>query len=158
MKQHLALLLLLVASACAQADDAAACKAAAGTYRTGVVTRGPMFVHGHLRKGVELSHTRLSLKADQDGRTYDVAIDNVFAAGFERQQQSVPRSLSAIKVNDRLELCGQLYTSGVGLHWVHNNCGATPTPAHPNGWIKKINANGTAGENMESNTAYCSLF
>lgn len=159
IKHLLAACSLLIVALAVQADEAAICKASAGTYRSGVVVRGPTFAHGQFRKGVELSHTHLRLKADQDGQEYDVAIDNVFAAGFDSRQRGVPASLSGIRVNDRLELCGQLYTrGGTGIHWVHTNCGKKPNPAHPDGWLKQVSANGAPGQNVESNTQYCSLF
>jgi hypothetical protein len=161
MKQILLSCLLMAAFAAqaAHADEAAMCSAAAGVYRTGTVVKAPKFSHGQFRKGVELSHTHIRMKADQDGKEYDVAIDNVFASGFEPNQKTVPGSLSGIRVNDRVEACGQLYThGGVGIHWVHTNCGKKPKPSKPDGWIKMIAADGTPGQNIESNTQYCSLF
>lgn len=140
------------------ADEAASCQAAAGSYLTGTVVSAPVFQHGQFRKGVELSHTHVSLVADQDGKTYDVAIDNVYASGYDAAKTKVPAPLDAIKVNDKLELCGQLYTTGVGIHWVHSNCGDKPTPHEPNGWLKKLAADGTPGPNYESNTEYCAIF
>jgi hypothetical protein len=159
MKQLLMACALLGAVAAAHADEAATCAASAGSYRTGVVVTGPKFSHGQFRKGVELSHTHLTMKSDQDGKVYDVAIDNVFASGFKKNQKTVPASLSAIHVNDRVEACGQLYTGGdVGIHWVHTNCGKTPTAAMPDGWLKVIAADGQPGQNIESNNQYCSIF
>jgi len=149
----------LLAAFSAYADEAATCSASAGSYRSGVVVKWPKFSYGQFRKGVELSHTHLKMKADQDGKVYDVAIDNVFASGFEPNQRTVPASLSTIRVNDRVEACGQLYTDGgVGIHWVHTNCGKTPTAAKPDGWLKVISAGGQPGQNIESNTQYCSVF
>lgn len=152
------LLTALALAAPAQADEHSACTTAAGSYLTGVVLTPPKFAHGQFRKGVELSHTHVSLRADQDGRTYDVAMDNVFATGFKANSKGIPAPLNGIHVNDRLELCGQLYTSGIGIHWVHTNCGATPTAAHPDGWVKHIHSDGTISTNGENNTQYCSLF
>lgn len=158
MKTLFAGLTLLLAVASAQADEAAACRAAAGSYLTGMVVSPPKFAHGKFAKGVELSHTHVRLKADQDGREYDVAIDNVFANGYDSRQAGVPAPLNAIKVNDRLELCGQLYDRGIGIHFVHTNCGKSPKPNRPDGWLKHLSASGAAGANAESNTQYCSLF
>ena len=87
-----------------------------------------------------------------------MAIDNVFASGFTPRAKGVPAAFNAIRVNDRVELCGQLYTKGTGIHWVHNNCGDKPTAQHPNGWIRQVNADGSAGPNLEDNTQFCSLF
>lgn len=155
----LAVLGMFSLAAARAADDAAQCTAAAGTYRSGVIVKGPKFAHGQYRKGVELSHTHLKMKADQDGQIYDIAIDNVFAQGFDPRQQSVPASLERIRVNDRVAVCGQLYTrGGVGIHWVHTNCGKRPTPNKPDGWIKLVGRDGRTGSNIEDNSAYCDLF
>lgn len=152
-------LALASASTLALADEAAQCQADGGSYLSGVVVKGPKFAHGQFRKGVELSHTHLKVKADQDGQVYDVAIDNVFADGFTPNTKTVPAVIGAIRVQDRLSLCGQLYTrGGPGIHWVHTNCGAKPSAKRPNGWIKQLGANGGAGPNLEDNTQYCSLF
>jgi hypothetical protein len=155
----LALLLLFPVSAMADpAGDASQCKQGAGSFLAGTVTRGPHFQSGKPLHGVYLSHTHLTLKGD-DGTSYDVAIDNVFASGYRRNQPSVPAPLNTIQTGDRLELCGQLYSGGdVGIHWVHTNCGETPTSDKPDGWVRKLNSDGSAGDNMESNQAFCSLW
>jgi hypothetical protein len=154
-----ALLLLLLSSAWADpATDAAACQQAAGSFLAGKVTAGPSFRSGAPLHGVHLSHTHLTVLGD-DGTSYDVAIDNVFANGYRRNQASVPAPLNTIRVGDRLELCGELYTGGdVGIHWVHTDCGATPTADKPNGWVRKVDQGGNAGNNMEANQAFCSLW
>ena len=152
------LLLAATLAAPAWADEQSACTAAAGSYLTGVVVTAPKFAHGQFRHGVELSHTHVSLRADQDGRVYDVAMDNVYANGYQKNSKSVPAPLNSIRIGDHLDLCGQLYTSGVGIHWVHSNCGATPTAAAPDGWVKQLGADGAPGANDEGNTKFCSLF
>jgi len=137
-------ILCLVASGAARADEAALCRANAGTFLTGNVTQGPTFAPGHVHKGVELSHTHLTLLSDQDRRFYHVAIDNVFAAGYDAAGSSVPAPLSTIRTGDRLELCGKLFTrGGRGIDWVHTNCGKTPRPPQPNGWLKLLAPDGT---------------
>ncbi len=156
LHSRVALLLLLPSSAFAdQAADAAACEQVAGSFLAGRVAAGPSFRSGAPRHGVHLSHTRLTLVGD-DGTRYDVAIDNVFANGYRRNQARVPSPLNTIRRGDRLELCGEPYSGGI--HWVHTNCGATPTPDRPNGWVRKVDKDGNAGDNMESNQAFCSLF
>ena len=72
---------------------------------------------------------------------------------------AVPAPLSGIAKNDRLGLCGQPYSSGDGIHWVHTNCGKPPVQATPDGWVKKLDAEGkpTTG-NLEDNTEYCRLW
>ena len=140
-------------------DDAAKCQAAAGSYLTGTVVSGPHFKPGAPLHGTHLSHTHLTLRGDADGRAYDVAIDNVFANGYRHNQRSVPAPLNTIKVGDRLELCGKLYTSGdVGIDWVHTDCGATPSSDKPDGWVREINKDGSVGDNMEAKQDFCSLW
>jgi hypothetical protein len=151
-------LVLLLTSLTAAADDAASCRAGAGSYQSGVVVAAPKFAHGRFRKGVELSHTHLKLRADQDGKVYDVAIDNVFATGYEKNRRGVPAPLDGIRVNDRIEACGALYTKGEGIHWVHPTCGHKPTPSQPDGWLRQVAGGGRAGPNLEGNMTYCPLF
>jgi hypothetical protein len=149
---------LAAASGDALADPQGDCKAAAGTLLTGVVTSGPRFQPGHPLKGVELSHTHIRLQADQDHRSYDVAIDNVFAAGYDQAGERVPAPLDQLRVGTHLELCGQTYTNGVGIHWVHTNCNQRPTRNAPDGWVRIIGADGVRGDNLESSPEYCSLW
>jgi hypothetical protein len=149
----------LLAASGACAEEAAQCHANAGTYITGSVTEGPVFVRGRERRGVELSHTHLTLLSDQDGQSYDVAIDNVFADGYDAAGESVPAPLSTIRIGDRVELCGKLYASGgPGIDWVHTACGERPTPAQPAGWTKVLAADGTPGPNLEASQEYCRLW
>ena len=130
--------LILPGLALAQpADDAAKCQAAAGSYLTGTVVSAPRFKPGAPLHGTYLSHTHLTLRSDADGRAYDVAIDNVFA-------------------NESLR---RLYTGGdVGIDWVHTDCGATPSPDKPDGWVREINKDGNVGDNMEAKQDFCSLW
>ena len=159
MKLATVFIFLLVASVTARADEAAQCRANAGTYITGIVTDGPTFTTGRPREGVELSHTHLTVQADQDGRAYDVAIDNVFAGGYDAAGENVPAPLSTIRSGDRLELCGKLFTHGrLGIDWVHTNCGERPRPAQPNGWLKVLAPDGAPGPNLESSQEYCRLW
>jgi hypothetical protein len=155
----LAAALILPGLAVAQtADDAAKCQTAAGSYLVGAVVSGPRFKPGAPLHGTYLSHTHLTVRGD-DGQAYDVAMDNVFANGYRHNQPSVPAPLNTIKVGDRLELCGQLYTGGsVGIHWVHTDCGATPSPEKPDGWVREINKDGSVGDNMEAKQDFCSLW
>ena len=158
MKRTLLTLILGAACATALADDRQACEAVDGSYLSGQVVSGPTFAHGQFRQSVELSHTHLKLRADQDGRMYDVAIDNVFANGYRQGQSGIPAPLDTLHAGQRLELCGQLYDRGVGIHFVHNNCGARPAGNHPDGWIRVVDGRGQAGPNLEAGTAFCALF
>lgn len=147
--------LFLTLSTEAFADDAADCKAAGGALLTGQVVSAPKFNSGMFRQGVELSHTHLNLKGT-DGKTYDVAIDNVFAAGYQKNKKGVPAPLNTVEVGDHLEVCGIPFSGGI--HWVHNNCGDAPTKSDPNGWIKKVNADGSVEQNLEASQKYCYLW
>ena len=161
MKKPMRLFALLAFFACsaAHADEAAQCRANDGTYLSGRVTGAPIFARGHLRDGVELSHTHLKLLSDQDGQSYDVAVDNVFAAGYDGAGESVPAPLSHIRAGDRLELCGKPYANDApGIDWVHTDCDAVPTPHRPNGWLKIFDARGAPGANIESSQEYCHLW
>ncbi len=161
MKSFVLLTFCVLASGAADADDAAQCRANNGTYLTGNVTGGPTFAHGrHPLHGIALSHTHLTLLSDQDGRSYDVAVDNVFAPGYDAVGETVPASLATIQSGNRLEVCGRRYRDDnrPGIDWVHTNCGATQTAAKPNGWLKIPGANGTPGPNLESNEKYCYLW
>jgi hypothetical protein len=151
-------LFLLLIPTIALADAVQDCHDATGSYLTGTVVTPPSFSGGKKLNGVELSHTHLSVQADSDGKTYDVAIDNVFADNYTKNEKSVPAPLNSIMVGDKLQLCGQLYSSGLGIHWVHTNCGVTPTAAKPNGWVKKISDNGSVSDNFEDLTTYCYLW
>jgi hypothetical protein len=156
MPLTLAALLAIVSPA--WADDQGACASNAGTLLTATVISGPRFAHGHDVRGVELSHTRVRVRGD-DGQTYDVAVDNVFAAGYDQAGESVPTPLSQIQPGDHLELCGKPYASGgSGMDWVHTNCGEQPTPNRPDGWLKVIGPDGTPGPNLESSQEYCRLW
>nr|WKF60309.1 hypothetical protein HUO10_004830 [Paraburkholderia busanensis] len=149
-------LALAALSGSAHADDAQQCSANAGTLLVGQVVSPPKFKHGTYLKGVELSHTHVTIKGDADGQNYDVAIDNVFASGYQQNTPVVPPPLDSIAVGDRLELCGIPYQGGI--HWVHTNCGDTPTPQDPNGWLKEIAADGTVGPSLEDSQQYCYLW
>jgi hypothetical protein len=76
----LAGLLLIMQPAWAEEQDACASKA--GTLLIGTVISDPHFVHGHDLRGVELSHTHVRLRGD-DNQIYDIAMDNVFADGYD---------------------------------------------------------------------------
>ena len=158
--QLLAMLALcLFVSGTVLADEPAQCRANGGSYLTGKVITGPAFAPGHPRDGVELSHTHLRLLSDRDGRSYDVAIDNVFATGYDAAGEGVPAPLSTIRIGDRLEICGRLFArGGRGIDWVHTNCGARPSNAQPDGWLKVVGPDGTPGLNLESSQEYCRLW
>jgi hypothetical protein len=140
----------------AWADDRSDCAAADATLLTGIVIAAPTFASGKPLRGIPLSHTHIQVRGDSDGKTYDLAVDDVFAAGYDPRSAVVPPPLSAIVVGEHLEACGLPYAGG--MHWVHTNCGATPTVQDPNGWLKIIDAAGVAGPNLEDSQTYCYLW
>ena len=144
----------------AQADDMSQCSAVQGTYLVGTIVQGPQFWKAkQTLHGVSLSHTRLTIMVDGKPGTYDVAIDNVFAADYVKASHTSPVSLMALKVGDHLELCGKAYPAPeTGIDWVHTNCGNSPTPNTPDGWVKVIGQDGHPGVNLESSQQYCYLW
>jgi hypothetical protein len=151
-------LLLLLTTLTARADDAAECRAGAGSFLTGVVVDPPKFTHGRFRKGVELSHTHLHVLSDRDGKIYDIAIDNLFSTGYDGKTPGIPPALRTIHPHDRVAVCGAPYSRGNGIHWVHPTCGHRPNPDHPNGFLKHIGPDGTPSPNLEANTNFCPIF
>jgi hypothetical protein len=149
---------LLAVMSPAWGNEQTVCASGAGTLLVGTVISVPHFAHGHHRRGVELSHTHIRLRG-MNGQIYDIAIDDVFADGYDRAGEGVPAPLSRIKPGDHLELCGKLYADGsAGMDWVHSNCGDEPTPDHPNGWVKVLSADGGRGPNLEASGEYCGLW
>jgi hypothetical protein len=142
--------------ASAWADDRADCAAGKGALLTGVVIALPTFASGKPLRGIPLTHTHVRIRGDADGKAYDIAVDDVFAAGYEPQHAVVPPPLAAIVPGQHLEACGIPYAGG--MHWVHTNCGDTPTAQDPNGWLKVIDGAGTVGPNLESSQKYCYLW
>jgi hypothetical protein len=127
---------------------------------TGTVHTVPVFQAGTYKIGtIEISHTHLTMRSDIDHVFYDVAMDNIFASGYDQAGEAIPTPLTTIAKGDRLEVCGKLYTSGgTGIHWVHSDCGGTPDVANPDGWVKIINADGRVGANLEDSQKYCSVW
>jgi hypothetical protein len=159
LKKLIIALFMLSLSLLASATELSTCTANKGAYLTGTVTTAPKFyTSSTVIDGIRLTHTRLYLRADQDGKTYDVAMDNIYAVDYVKNATTMPASLAAIKVNSRLSLCGQKYTSGTGIHWVHTNCGDVPTAAHPNGSVKVLSSTGTVGLNLERSQNYCYIW
>jgi hypothetical protein len=159
MKKILLGLLCIASISLVFASDESNCNAVGGSLVSGIVSKAPYYKSGSSLKGVELSHTHISLVSDQDGQTYDVAMDNVFASGYDQAGNTVPYPLNTIKLKDHVELCGALYTSGgPGIHWVHTNCGETPSATNPDGWVKEIYSDSSVGNNFEDSSEYCSLW
>lgn len=155
------LVALLGTAKAAKADAAAQCRMQGGTYLTGIIEHGPFFIRArHFRHGVALSHTKILLRNDQ-GQIYDIRVDNVFAAGYDHAPASVPAPLSALHRGERLSLCGRIYqtrSGRLGMDWVHTNCGNTPRPNAPNGWLALITPSMIVGPNLEDSQEYCHLW
>lgn len=153
-------LVVLTQGACAFASEQSTCTTTnKGTFLSGTVTTGPRFqAASQTIDGVKLSHTIIYMRADQDGRSYQVAMDNVYAVDYVQNSTSIPASLAALKAGTKVEVCGKKYSDGSGIHWVHSNCGATPTTSAPNGFIKQISSTGAIGANLERSEAYCYLW
>ena len=130
MRKILLGLAIVFASTKIYADEVQDCQKAGGSFLTGVVVEGPYLTGGKdvfdpkSKIKVELSHTHLVVKSDQDKKRYDVAIDNVFASGYDASTpEKVPVPYDTIAAGDHLELCGHLYTHGpLGIHMVHPGC------------------------------------
>ena len=159
MKKTLLALMLVVPALYAQADEQSDCDAAGGSYISGTVVSGPRFARAtQTLQGVQLSHTHIQVQADQDGQTYDVAMDNVYAGDYKLNSRYVPTSFKDFAVGTQVSMCGALYTSGVGIHWVHNNCGANPSSSQPDGWIKQMYSDGSVSDSYTASQAYCYLW
>lgn len=146
--KKLILIILATSSSFVFADEAASCN---GDYLQGTIDVAPYFKAGASQQGVELSHTHIQVNSG--GNEYDVAIDNVFANDYDQTNgSSVPSSLAqSLQVGQTVQLCGELYTSGgLGIHWVHTNCGVSSSG--PNGYVV-IN-----GQNLTNNQEYCYLW
>lgn len=150
------LAVLAAAPVLARADDSAGCAAGDGTLLTGVVIAAPTFAAGKPLQGIPLTHTHIRIRGDVDGKTYELAVDDVFAPGYDPQLAVVPPPLASITIGQHLEACGIPYAGG--MHWVHTNCGDTPTPQDPNGWLKILDATGQPGPNLEDSQKYCYLW
>lgn len=146
----------LALPAIARPDDRADCAKGDGTLLAGVVIAKPTFASGKKLRGIPLTHTHIRIRGDADGKAYDLAVDDVFAAGYQPHVAEVPAPLASIAVGDHLEACGLPYAGG--MHWVHTNCGDTPTRQDPDGWLKVIDASGAAGPNLEDSQKYCYLW
>jgi hypothetical protein len=101
---------------------------------------------------VRLSHTNVTLRSNSDGKDYDVAIDNVFAAGYDRQVQDVPAPLNC----NELEVCGAPFSGGI--HWVHDNCGDGPVRKILMAGSRRRCPMATVGPNLEDSRSYCNLW
>ncbi|MBV1776941.1 hypothetical protein KSF73_14580 [Burkholderiaceae bacterium DAT-1] len=148
--------MLAAAANASTATEKAACTRAAGSFMIGKVLSGPSYVSGKYLDGVQLSHTHIQLQNEADQKVYDIAIDNVFASGYDNAGYNVPAPLNKLVYGTRVELCGLPFSGG--MHWVHTNCGVTPTKSKPDGWVKILDSKGNPGSNLENREEYCYLW
>lgn len=116
---------MVLVSSLAHADDASDCSAGHGTLLVGTVLTPLTDVPGKALRGILLRNTHILIRGGTDNKTYDLAVDDVFADGYQPQCNMVPAPLNSIPVGQRLEAYGLPYAGG--MHWVHNNCGDNPT-------------------------------
>lgn len=154
--KRFALLLLVVLAVPVWASPVTNCTAAGGSYLSGTVIDGPFFARGKRIQGIELSHTRLQLASDSDKHAYDLAIDNVYASDYQPDRQDVPYSLSMLVPGTRLAVCGTRFPGGI--HWVHSNCGVSPTAEKPDGWVRIVGGDGQVGQSLTGSQNYCYLW
>lgn len=145
-----------------QGLEGAQCRAQGGDYLTGTIVSGPFFVSARKsQRGVALSHTQIILRAPS-GRTYDIRADNVFADGYDQAgPNQVPAPLSTLSPGDQLSLCGRVYRTragGMGMDWVHTNCGNPPDRHAPDGWLEQVSPAMTNSPNLEGSEEYCHLW
>lgn len=108
------------------AADAASCEAVGAHLLVGTVeaapayvgskTIQPLMVNGKAQnQGILLSHTHILVQPLNDSNqadAYEIAADNVFAAGYDQAQpnKAVPAPLSSLAVGQVIEACGLTYS------------------------------------------------
>jgi hypothetical protein len=147
MKQKIILLFTIILfSSISFADDLSA-QSCAGDYLEGKVTTPLSYVSGKKLKNVELSHTKFHISAI-DGKDYEVSVDNIFANDYSAS--TVPYSLkNRLQKGTNVKLCGEKYSDGSGIHWVHTEC---PKNNNVEGFVI---VNGT---NLTASKQYCYIF
>jgi hypothetical protein len=89
------------------------------------------------------------------GSVYHALDPHTFADDAPTARPQAAR-LNTMEVGDELEVCGIPFSGGI--HWVHNNCGDTPPKSDPDGWIRKVSADGSVEQNLEASQKYCYLW
>ncbi|AUR52529.1 hypothetical protein [Aquella oligotrophica] len=167
------------------ATDVASCEAVGAHLLVGTVeatpayvgskTIQPLVVDGKAQnQGILLSHTHILVQPLNDSNpadAYEIAADNVFAAGYDQAQpnKAVPAPLSSLQVGQVIEACGLTYSqtpfkggsvfqANNGIHWVHSN-DQPISPGHTtNGWLKEVDSSGNVGTNLEGASEYFCLW
>ncbi len=179
--------ILSILSACNSGNTAAPnnasyyaslCKSVGGYYQYGTVNSPPnsdyMAVTNYAAAteslaGIPLSHTHIEITSALDGKIYDVAIDNVFANGYNPLSYVVPSTYAEnLTAGSTIYLCSG-NPSGVpypvsepssnpfatqGFDWVHTNCAASGYPSsYLNGFLYDQN-----NINLTNSQIYCYLW
>ncbi|MBC3873356.1 hypothetical protein [Undibacterium flavidum] len=149
------------------------CQAAGGYFQTGTVNtpansdypQVTNYKSGKKLKGIPLSHTHIEITSTIDGNVYDVAIDNVFANDYNKNQYTVPASYAkGIVGGGTLYLCSgnpskvpYSENEGIansGFDWVHTNCAQSGfSSTFQNGFIYN-----DKNVNLTNSQTYCYLW
>ena len=157
---------------------ASLCESIGGYYQYGTVNSPPnsdyMAVTNYAvatesLSGIPLSHTHIEITSALDGKIYDVAIDNVFANGYNPLSYVVPSSYAEnLTAGSTIYLCsgnpnGVPYSvnepesnpfATQGFDWVHTNCAASGYPSsYLNGFLYDQN-----NINLTNSQTYCYLW
>ena len=120
-------------------------------------------------EGIPLSHTHIEITSAIDGKIYDVAIDNVFANGYNPFSYVVPSAYTDnLTAGSKVYLCSGNPSqvpypvneadsnpfATQGFDWVHTNCAASGYPSSfYNGFLYDQNNN-----NLTNSQTYCYLW
>lgn len=157
---------------------ASLCQSAGGYYQYGTVNSPPNSDYSAVTnykaateslEGIPLSHTHIEITSAIDGNIYDVAIDNVFADGYNPLSYVVPSTyVENLTAGSTVYFCSGNPTqvpypvnepesnpfATQGFDWVHTNCAASGYPSSfKNGFLYDQNNN-----NLTNNQMYCYLW
>ena len=156
---------------------ASLCESIGGYYQYGTVNSPPndyMAVTNYAvatesLSGIPLSHTHIEITSALDGKIYDVAIDNVFANGYNPLSYVVPSSYAEnLTAGSTIYLCSGNPNAvpysvnepesnpfaTQGFDWVHTNCAASGYPSsYLNGFLYDQN-----NINLTNSQTYCYLW
>jgi len=161
----------LQSTAAGTEDFQAKCEQAGGYYQYGTVNAPPdsdysdvvNFKPGEKLHDIPLSHTHIEITSGIDGQVYDVAIDNVFADGFDPHKREVPAIYREnITAGATLYFCSgnpdkvpysmSEQDAKQGFDWVHTNC-ESPGSEFADGWLMTA-----AGIKLSNSHTYCYLW
>jgi hypothetical protein len=150
------------------------CAAESGYFQYGIINSPPSSDYPNVVnyaaatesiQTIPLSHTHIEITSAVDGKIYNVAIDNVFAANYNPFSESIPATYSAnLTAGSMIYMCsgnpsGVPYSvSGTfaqqGFDWVHTNCVASGyASTYKNGFLFTSN-----NQNLTNGQTYCYLW